>query len=124
MAFLAFFVLLVVIIFFLILRFAPEERQSELLEIFIGFVEVIGVNLILTFVLLILFSAIASRFNLQMTVYVATVGIVQLVYAVWRSLFLRRQRQWFKLKGVIIGSVLVALLNGGCWIMFSQMTGV
>jgi predicted cation transporter len=123
MALLAVLVLLGLIVFLVILRLAPAERQSELLELFIGFIEVIGVNLILTFGLLLLFGAIQSRLRLQMTDYIATIGIVQLLYAVLRSLYLRRRRNWSKLKGVIIGSVLVALLNGGCWVMFAGMAG-
>jgi hypothetical protein len=123
MGLLAVLVLLVLIVFFVILRFSPAERQGELLALMGGFAEILGVNIILTVVLLLAFGGLSSSLKLQMSDYVATIGIVQLIYAVWRSLTLKRQQQWFKLKGVIAGSVLVALLNGGCWILFKQAAG-
>jgi Na+/proline symporter len=120
MGLLAVLVLLALIVFFVILRFSPAERQGELLELMGGFAEVIGVNIILTIVLLLVCGVLSSNLKLQMSGCIGAIGIVQLIYAVGRSLHLRRQRKWSKLKGTIAGSVLVALLNGGCWFLFEQ----
>ena len=43
-------------------------------------------------------------------------GIVQLIYVIPAIFILRRQRNFTLVKGVIIGAVVTALLNGGCWL--------
>ena len=44
-------------------------------------------------------------------------GIVQLIYVIPAIIFLRRRREFALLKGLIIGAVVTALLNGGCWLL-------
>lgn len=47
------------------------------------------------------------------------IGITQLIYIIPVIIWLRRQRKWGLMKGVIIGAVLTVLLNGGCWLWVS-----
>jgi Na+/proline symporter len=44
------------------------------------------------------------------------IGLTQLLYVIPLVLYLKRQRRWGWMKGVIIGACLTALVNGGCWL--------
>jgi len=44
------------------------------------------------------------------------IGIAQLIYVVPAIIFLRRRREFAVIKGLIIGAIITALLNGGCWL--------
>ena len=44
-------------------------------------------------------------------------GIVQLIYVIPAIIVLRRRGEFALLKGLIIGAVVTALLNGGCWLL-------
>lgn len=44
-------------------------------------------------------------------------GIAQLIYVIPAIFILRRRRSFTLVKGVIIGAVVTALLNGGCWLL-------
>jgi hypothetical protein len=46
------------------------------------------------------------------------VGVTQLLYVIPLVVILIRQHNWGLMKGVIIGAVITALLNGGCWVFF------
>jgi hypothetical protein len=49
-------------------------------------------------------------------------GIAQLIYVIPAIFILRRRRNFTLVKGVIIGAVVTALLNGGCWLfVYSRM---
>jgi uncharacterized membrane protein len=49
--------------------------------------------------------------------FFAGLGIVQLIYVIPAIIVLRRRRELALLKGLIIGAVVTALLNGGCWLL-------
>jgi hypothetical protein len=46
------------------------------------------------------------------------IGLVQLLYVVPIAIRRRNQQQYEFVKGMIIASVITALLNGGCWLWF------
>jgi Na+/proline symporter len=46
-------------------------------------------------------------------------SLIQLIYVIPIVLKLKQQQRWGMMKGVIIGAVLTALLNGGCWLLMS-----
>jgi hypothetical protein len=48
------------------------------------------------------------------------IGLLQLVYVIPVSLWLKQQGRFGLMKGVIIGAVITALLNGGCWLLLSS----
>jgi hypothetical protein len=48
------------------------------------------------------------------------IGISQLIYISPLMILLIQQRNWGVLKGVIIGAVITALLNGGCWLWWIE----
>jgi hypothetical protein len=53
----------------------------------------------------------------------AGIGISQLIYIIPLLIRLIRQQEWGLMKGVIIGAVLTALLNGGCWLLVFNSLG-
>jgi hypothetical protein len=76
---------------------------------------------ILAGILLSLIASIASALNIYTIVpipvfFVLGIGITQLVYIIPVAILLARKREWEKMKGVILGAVITALLNGGCWL--------
>ena len=54
--------------------------------------------------------------------FFAGLGIVQLIYVIPAIIVLRRRREFALLKGLIIGAVVTALLNGGCWLLIYSIT--
>ena len=50
------------------------------------------------------------------------IGISQLIYVVPAIIVLRRRREFALLKGLIIGAIITALLNGGCWLLVYSIT--
>jgi hypothetical protein len=53
----------------------------------------------------------------------AGIGVSQLIYIIPLLIRLIRQQEWGLMKGVIIGAVLTALLNGGCWLLVFNSLG-
>lgn len=50
---------------------------------------------------------------------VAFPGLTQLIYVLPACYWLKRKGKIAVMKGVIIGAVITALLNGGCWLLIS-----
>lgn len=48
------------------------------------------------------------------------IGLTQAIYVVPAIVVLRRRQQWGLMKGVIIGAIITALLNGGCWLLLAS----
>jgi hypothetical protein len=115
-------VLLALVIIFFIIFSTPQARQGEAFQLVSGFMEVLIANFVLIIALVILLGLLSSIFpsipgvvNVPMYGF-GGLGVLQLLYVVPRSLYLRRHQRWARLKGVIAATVIVALLNGGCWV--------
>ncbi|MEO0538246.1 MAG: hypothetical protein AAF215_30845 [Cyanobacteria bacterium P01_A01_bin.123] len=63
------------------------------------------------------FSGILGSFPIVGFAAFFGVGVFQLLYVVPLIIYLIRKRNFALMKGVIVGAVLTALVNGGCWIM-------
>lgn len=50
------------------------------------------------------------------------IGLAQLFYVIPVVIWLNRRQEWGRMKGVIIGAVLTALLNGGCFLWIFWMS--
>ncbi len=48
------------------------------------------------------------------------IGLAQAIYVVPVIVLLRRRQRWGLMKGVIVGAVITALLNGGCWLLIGS----
>ncbi len=114
-----------IIIFFTIFA-AQQDQQGEAIQLIGGFLEVLIINFLLI-VLLFVLAAILSHLTALANISfygLGGLGVLQLLYVVPRSLQLRRRQRWARLKGVIAGAVIVALLNGGCWVFLGGVGGV
>ncbi len=94
--------------------------MTEFGKILSGFFCVLGLH-ILAFISGGLIGSIAISLGIDsignILLYLAIyIGITQLIYIFPIMILLIRQRNWGVLKGVIIGAVITALLNGGCWL--------
>ncbi|MBW4540980.1 MAG: hypothetical protein KME43_17775 [Myxacorys chilensis ATA2-1-KO14] len=105
------------------------SQRNETTQILKGILLLFGVHILALFVgaivaQLIFFvsSSLPSplHYNLLALPTLALIGwgVAQLVYVIPLVIYLNRKRQFGLMKGVIIGAVLTALLNGGCWILF------
>jgi hypothetical protein len=52
---------------------------------------------------------------------VGAIGIFQVLYIIPYAMKLKRQGKLARMKGLIIGAVIVALINGACWLSFSSI---
>jgi predicted transporter len=118
MALIGLFLLALAIMLFVAFS-TPQARQGEALQIISGSMEVLGINFLLIALLILLASVLSSSPGLtNIPLYgLGGLGVLQLLYVVPRSIALNRRQRWARLKGVIAAAVIVALLNGGCWIM-------
>ncbi|MCL1469410.1 hypothetical protein [Argonema antarcticum] len=49
-------------------------------------------------------------------------SLIQLLYVIPVVLRLKKQQRWGMMKGVIIGAVITALVNGGCFLIYGRAT--
>ncbi len=96
----------------------PE--RNRFVDFAIGVMLTFGMHLLAGF-LLSLIASIASALQMYNIVaiplfFLLGIGIAQLVYIIPVAILLARKREWEKMKGVILGAVITALLNGGCWL--------
>ena len=63
------------------------------------------------------YSSVSSTLFLIGLFAVFGIGIFQLFYIIPFVLLLKRRQQFTLMKGVIIGAVITALLNGGCYLL-------
>ncbi len=78
------------------------SQNNVLPDIVSGILFVFGVNIFIMFLF----------------VTIPFIGLVQLLYVVPIAIRRRNQQQYEFVKGMIIASVITALLNGGCWLWF------
>lgn len=103
------------------------SQRNETTNILLGMLLLVGMHIVLLLLIcLILFiisvvpTPISGNYNWMFLLFIlAGVGISQLLYVVPVSLWLKSKRRFGLMKGVIIGAVITALLNGGCWLLFS-----
>ncbi|KAM3094719.1 hypothetical protein ACKFKG_15685 [Phormidesmis sp. 146-35] len=101
------------------------SQQSELRDIVGGVFLAFGLNILAV----IFFVGMAGLFtNLQLPsipiifVYLTFgIGLSQLIYIVPIAVRFARRQQWGRMKGVIIGAVITALLNGSCFYIIGGM---
>ena len=55
-------------------------------------------------------------------IFISIIGLPQLIYVIPIVFWLKRRQRWGLMKGVIIGAILTALLNGGCFLWLFLMS--
>lgn len=97
-----------------------NSGQNEIIEIFKGFMTLMlchGGLALFVFVFGLIFSSNYAFITIWITGYIGFL-FWQLLYAIPLILRFKRQRRFGKMKGVIIGATITALLNGACFLAF------
>ena len=95
------------------------SQRNEILGVFLGILLLIGMH-IFAILAIVLLSFITGIYGGQILI-IGVFGFFlwQLLYVIPVTLWLKRRQQYGLMKGVIIGAVITALLNGGCSLLFS-----
>ena len=93
------------------------SQRREFVQVIWGILILLGLNALAVGISL----AIASRGVQVAALYVVAIGISQLLYVVPLCIWLKRKNRTSMMKGAIVGAVITALLNGGCWIILLNM---
>jgi hypothetical protein len=98
---------------------------NEIGQIILGFFLLLGMHIaaiaagsFLVAIVSTISSPLTNSLALILLYCLMGIGLSQLLYVVPIAIILSRRRQWGLMKGVIIGAVITALLNGGCWLVF------
>ncbi len=99
------------------------SQRNEFGSIIAGVFLVFGLHLAAIIICSILEAIFTSFqihiFDVVFGIGLLGIGISQLIYIIPTIFYLKRKDQIALMKGVIIGAVITALLNGGCWLLFS-----
>jgi uncharacterized membrane protein len=82
-----------------------QNNKNELKETILGVLEVFGINFLLFY----------------LPSIVLAIGIFQLIYVIPRGIYLFKHKNQARLKGIIIGAVIIFFLNGACWLYFFSL---
>jgi hypothetical protein len=101
------------------------SQQNEVLEIIRGILLLFGLHIlagIAIFVLGYIIGAIFGNYTFLGVWIYGSYGffLLQLLYVIPLVLRLKRQGKVARMKGVIIGAVITALLNGACFLTFAR----
>lgn len=94
-----------------------SHRQNEVTQILDGIALIISLN-IAVFILLMISASWSVEIAIINLSLASRIGILQLFYGIPWVIWLSRQQKWGLMKGLIIGIIITALLNGGCWLAF------
>ncbi|MEO1401634.1 MAG: hypothetical protein AAFV72_10365 [Cyanobacteria bacterium J06635_1] len=100
--------------------------MPETLKIIFGMLITFGLHAVFwTFASIIVsvlpYNGITSTLSNTVFWSMFAIGLSQLIYMVPLILWFRKTRAYGWMKGFIAGAVITALLNGGCWLIFSSM---
>ncbi|MFH7027547.1 MAG: hypothetical protein ACHBN1_19635 [Heteroscytonema crispum UTEX LB 1556] len=95
------------------------SRQNEITGIILGILMLFGMHILAGLVIFVLGLIIGQIFGNYTFLAVWAIGgygflFWQLLYVIPLIFWLKRQQRLALMKGVIIGAVITALLNGGC----------
>ena len=102
------------------------SQRNEVRGIILGVLLLIGMHFaafLFSCVILVIISIIPTPISNNylwlplIVVPSAGIGLFQILYVIPVVFWLKRRQKWGLMKGVIIGAVLTALLNGGCWLL-------
>lgn len=92
------------------------QTRNEIKEIFLGILLLLGLHII-AIAIFIAIAYISTALNSGLAIifglFVYAIGLSQFIYAIPLVIWLYQRQKWGLMKGVIIGAVLTALLNGG-----------
>ncbi len=102
-----------------------SQRNNEVLEVIRGILLLFGLHIvagILIFVIGLIIGQIFGNYTFLGVWIYGSYGffLLQLLYVIPLVLRLKRQGKVARMKGVIIGAVITALLNGACFLTLSR----
>ena len=96
------------------------RERSEIPQVILGSVCVIVINAVICGLgFLVATRTYPSSLFVIGAFSIAGISIIQLIYVIPALIVLRRRQKFALRKGVIIGAVITALLNGGCYLLIS-----
>lgn len=101
------------------------QRRNEFRDILSGVFLLLGLHIAVIAILAVITYLLNSFTNIliQILFYaVFGIGLFQLLYMIPVVIWLNRKQEWGLMKGVIIGAVLTALLNGGCFLWLFSLS--
>jgi hypothetical protein len=101
------------------------SQQNEVLEVIKGILLLFGLHILAGVVIFVVGLIIGQIFGNYTFLSVWIYGsygffLLQLLYVIPVVIRLKRQGKVARIKGVIIGAVITALLNGACFLAFSR----
>ena len=99
------------------------RRSSSVNNVLLGIASVIIGNILLLMVLYVITlvaTTILPTVSWLPFIFIFAligIGLVQLLYVIPLCLWLKRKERFDTIQGVIVGAVLTALLNGGCFLV-------
>lgn len=102
-----------------------DSGSNEFIEILKGFFLLMGCHIvagIFIYALGLIVGSIVGNYSFAVVWLVGSMGFLfwQLLYVIPLALRLTQRGAIGMMKGVIIGAVLTALVNGACFLMFSR----
>ncbi|MEM8810120.1 MAG: hypothetical protein AAGF01_29220 [Cyanobacteria bacterium P01_G01_bin.38] len=103
--------------------------MPEPFKIILGAIATFGLHAVfwsLVIVLLLILPRAVASGPIGIAVFwgLMATGISQLIYIVPIVLWLWENRRFGWMKGLIVGAVITALLNGGCWLIFLESSDI
>jgi hypothetical protein len=95
-----------------------------MIQIVLGAIAIITLNAFIftiIFLMFLNFTRSPTFFENFMLSLASSIGLSQLIYITPLVIILKKQRQRYWMQGTIIGACITALINGGCWAMFSPV---
>ncbi len=101
------------------------SQRNEVLQFFLGILFLFGMHIISAIAIFLLGFVISPIFGNYRFLAVWIYGaygffLIQLLYVIPATLWLRRQQRIGMMKGMIVGAVITALLNGSCFLLLNR----
>lgn len=103
-----------------------RNNRNEILQTFLGILLLLGCHIIAIIIIFILgyILEVNSRSGSYISLQVWIIGGIgflfwQLLYVIPLCILLQRQQRIAMRNGVVIGAAITALLNGGCFLLFT-----
>ncbi len=94
--------------------------RSDISKTILATLAVLGINTAIFFLgVFLALNSYNTNFFVVPALSSAGISITQLIYVIPTLILLRRRQQDALEKGVVIGAVITALLNGGCYLILS-----
>ncbi|NJM77381.1 MAG: hypothetical protein HC852_18355 [Acaryochloridaceae cyanobacterium RU_4_10] len=93
-----------------------QKESKALWQTILGVLEVFAIDAIIVGIPMAL-----GGIETPLVLVAAVFSLTQLIYIIPRGIYLYRKKKWPRFKGVVIGGVIAAFLNGGCWLYLISM---